>query len=414
MATRRDNGEGCLRKRPNGTWEARISIGPDPVTGKPKIKSLYGKTRKEVKDKMEEYLDQKDEQDHYAQIIQAHAEPQKQITAPAPAAIPLPENEDDMLLSDWLEIWHKDYLSDIKLSTRASYANIIDNHIIPGLGHYRLSKLKAPVIQNFYNQLHDEKKLSPKYIKNIHGVLHSALDKAVQVEFAAKNYSSVCSIPKVIEPEITPLNKEEQEKLFAALKGEEFEDLILTDLFTGLRCGELIGLTWDCVDFENGIIHVKKQLTPPRKKGGGKYYWSTLKNGKTRIVLPAPFVMDVLRHHKAVQAAQKLAAGPLWDEGDFPNLVFCHKNGYHYIQPTIWKEFQKILKKAGLQHYRVHDLRHTFAVNSIKAGDDIKTLQENMGHYSAAFTLDKYGHVVDEMRKASSERMQKLIDSMSM
>ena len=169
------------------------------------------------------------------------------------------------------------------------------------------------------------------------------------------------------------------------------------------------------IDFENGIIHVKKQLSLPRNKGGGgKCYWSTLKNGKSRIVLPAPFVMDVLRHHKAVQASQKLAAGPLWDEGDFPNLVFTHPNGYHYIQPTIWKEFQKILKKAGLQHYRVHDLRHTFAVNSIKAGDDIKTLQENMGHYSAAFTLDKYGHVVDEMRKASSERMQKLIDSMSM
>ena len=257
--------------------------------------------------------------------------------------------------------------------------------------------------------------MAVKYIKNIHGVLHSALDKAVAVEFAAKNYSSVCSIPKIEEPDITPLNKEEQERLFAALKGEEFEDLILVDLFTGLRCGELLGLTWDCVDFENGIIHVKKQLSLPRKKGGGgKCYWSTLKNGKSRIVLPAPFVMDVLRHHKAVQASQKLAAGPLWDEGDFPNLVFTHPNGYHYIQPTIWKEFQKILKKAGLQHYRVHDLRHTFAVNSIKAGDDIKTLQENMGHYSAAFTLDKYGHVVDEMRKASSERMQKLIDSMSM
>jgi integrase len=186
------------------------------------------------------------------------------------------------------------------------------------------------------------------------------------------------------------------------------------DLFTGLRSGELIGLTWDCIDFENGIIHVKKQLSAQRKKGGGKPYWSTQKNGKTRIVLPAPFVMDVLRHHKAIQAAQKLASGSLWDEGDFPNLVFCHKNGYHYIQPTIWKEFQKILKKAGLEHHRVHDLRHTFAVNSIKAGDDIKTLQENMGHFSAAFTLDKYGHVVDEMHKASSNRMQKLIEGMNM
>nr|AHF25968.1 putative site-specific recombinase [uncultured bacterium Contigcl_1556] len=405
MATKRVNGEGCIRKRNATTWEARITVSRDPVTKKQKYKCFYGKSRKEVKAKMDAYLEQKEEQEQFAQAVA------DKVTAQSQAA----EHEDDLFLSDWLDIWHKSYLSDIKLSTRGNYRSIIDNHIIPVLGNYRLSKLKAPAIQDFYNLLRDEKHLSPKYIKNIHGVLHSALDKAVEVEYAAKNYSSVCSIPKVEDPEIKPLNKQEQERLFAALKGEPFEDLILTDLFTGLRCGELIGLTWDCIDFDQGIIHVKKQLSMPRKKGGGgKCYWSSLKNGKTRIVVPAPFVMDVLKHHKAVQAAQKLAAGSLWDEGDFPGLVFTHPNGYHYIQPTIWKEFQKILKKAGLNHYRVHDLRHTFAVNSIKAGDDIKTLQENMGHYSAAFTLDKYGHVVDEMRKASSSRMQKLIESMSM
>lgn len=139
-----------------------------------------------------------------------------------------------------------------------------------------------------------------------------------------------------------------------------------------------------------------------------------LRKSKVYIPVPALFVMNVLKHHKAVQAQQKLAAGSLWDEGDFPGLVFTELNGEHLTQTKVWKEFQKILMKAGLQHFRVHDLRHTFAVNSIKAGDDVKTIQENMGHYSAAFTLDKYGHVVDEMRKASSDRMQKLIESMKM
>ena len=405
MATKRINGEGCIRKKDATHWEARITVSKDPVTKKPKIKAFYGKTRTEVKDKMEAFLAEKEQQERIAQVVVDKLVAQKVVTPDA----------NDMLLNEWLDIWQKEYLSDIKRSTRGNYKSAIDNHIRPRLGLYALSQLKAPVIQHFYNQLKDEKKLSPKYIKNIHGILHSALDKAVEVEYTAKNYSSVCSIPKVLEPEIVPLNKEEQEKLFAALEGEPFRDLIMVDIFTGMRCGELIGLTWDCVDFNRGIIHVKKQLTLPRNEGKGKKpYWSTLKNGKSRIVLPAPFVMDVLRPHKAVQAAEKLAAGPLWDEGDFPGLVFCHPNGYHFIQPTIWKEFQKILKKAGLEHHRVHDLRHTFAVNSLKAGDDIKTLQENMGHYSAAFTLDKYGHVVDEMRKASSNRMQKLIESMGM
>ncbi len=410
MANKRDNGEGCLRKRKNGSWEAIVTISVDPVTHKQKFKSFYAKSRKEAKAKMETFLELQGDK---TQKEEAQKEHRKNKYDSASVPEQTQASDDDLLLSDWLEIWHKDYLADIKRSSKINYRSIIDNHLKPVLGNYPLSKLKAPVIQNFYNQLREEKGLSPKYIKNIHGVLHSALDKAVEVEYAAKNYSSVCSIPKVVEEEINALNKEEQEKLFAALKGEPFEDLILVDLFTGLRCGELLGLTWECIDFDRGIIHVKKQLSAPRQKGK-KPYWSTLKNGKTRIVLPAPFVMDVLQHHKAIQAAQKQAAGPLWDEGDFPGLVFCHPNGYFYSQPTIWKEFQKVLKKAGLEHHRVHDLRHTFAVNSLKAGDDVKTLQENMGHFSAAFTLDKYGHVVDEMRKASSDRMQKLIESMSM
>jgi len=402
MATKRVNGEGSIRKRKNGSWEATVTVSFDPTTRKQTKKSFYGKTRKEAKDKMEAFIEQKNEDERFMQAI---------FSTAAPAAA---SDANDIRFSEWLDIWLNNYLSNVKLSTKATYSSAIDNQINPALGSYPLSKLKAPVLQSFFNLLSNEKKLSPKYIKNIYGIIHNALDQAVKVEYTAKNYTSICTIPKVIDPEIRPLNQEVQECLFAALKGEEFEDLILVDLFTGLRSGELIGLTWDCIDFENGIIHVKKQLTPPRKKGGGKYYWSPLKNNKTRTIFPAPFVMDVLKHHKAVQAAQKLAAGPLWDEGDFPGLVFTHPNGYHYIQPTIWKEFQKILKKAGLNHYRVHDLRHTFAVNSLKAGDDVKTLQDNMGHFSAAFTLDKYGHVVDEMKKASSDRMQKLIDSMNM
>ena len=122
--------------------------------------------------------------------------------------------------------------------------------------------------------------------------------------------------------------------------------------------------------------------------------------------------MDVLRILKIDQEIEKARAKDLWRPGDFPNLVFTHPDGSLLSQPTVWKEFQKILKMAGLDHYRVHDLRHTFAVNSLIAGDDIKSLQDNLGHYSAAFTLDRYGHVVDSMKKASADRMQVFIESL--
>ena len=196
------------------------------------------------------------------------------------------------------------------------------------------------------------------------------------------------------------------------MKGEEHEYLFLTDIFTGMRCGELIGLTWDCVDFEKGIIMIKRQIVQIRERHA-LYEWGTLKNGKTRIIAPAPFVMDVLKKQKDRQQQMITEAGSLWKvENKFENLVFTHKDGSHLSQPTVWKQFQKLLKKAGLEHHRVHDLRHTFAVNSLRAGDDIKTLQENMGHFSAAFTLDRYGHVTEEMRKASSKRMQAFIENL--
>lgn len=165
---------------------------------------------------------------------------------------------------------------------------------------------------------------------------------AIKVEFIEKNYSSVCSLPRGEAQEIHPLDAPEQKKLLAAIKGEEHEDLIIVDMFTGMRCGELIGLTWDCIDFEKGLIFVKKQLVQTRT-AGAKYMFGSLKNGKTRVLMPADFIMKILKRHKVRQAEMKLAAGELWNEGDFPNLVFTHKDGSHLSQPTVWKEFQKLL-----------------------------------------------------------------------
>ena len=227
-----------------------------------------------------------------------------------------------------------------------------------------------------------------------------------------RNPTCACVIPKVVEKKVEPLDAPEQKKLFEVLHGEEFEALFLTDIFTGMRSGELIGLTWDCVDFEHGIIHVEKQLCQARKKGNS-FYFGTLKNGKTRIIEPAPFVMKVLKKHRVDQEAQKKKAGDLWNEGEFPNLVFTHADGSHLNQWFACRTFQRYLAKAELPHHRMHDLRHTFAVNSIMAGDDIKTLQENMGHYSAAFTLDRYGHVTPTMRRESANRIQAFISNLT-
>ena len=396
MALKRANGEGNLRKRSNGTWEARVTLGTDPKTGKLISKSVYARTQKECREKMKALLG----------IDGGQA-----ATPPAaPKEPPKPRPEDVITVGQWLDTWLKEYLADVKPNTALQYESVVRLHLKPAFGDVLLKDLWTPMIQKFYNKMRDDG-VSPKYIKNIHGILHRALDMAVRVEYLERNPTSACILPKVVEKQVTPLDAPEQNRLFIALKGNPFEALFLTAVFTGMRVGEIIGLTWDCVDFEHGVIHIEKQLVQTRVKGQD-YVFGTLKNGKTRVIAPAPFVMEVLKKHKADQEAQKREMGDLWNEGKFPGLVFNHPDGSHYSQPTIWKEFQNILAAAGLEHHRVHDLRHTFAVNSLRAGDDIKTLQENMGHYSAAFTLDRYGHMTDTMRRASANRMQAFIENM--
>ena len=253
-----------------------------------------------------------------------------------------------------------------------------------------------------------EEGLSPKSIKNIHGCLHKALDVAVRIGYLSKNPSSNCILPRIEQAEIHPLDTPELSKLLAFLKGHEHEALIVTAIFTGLRSGELLGLTWDSVDFENGLIRVTKQLAQPRKKGE-VFRFATPKNSKPRTIAPAPTVFQVLKKHKEEQEAQRKALGPAWNDGGFPNLVFTHPDGSHLSQPTAWKILHKILVAAGIDAHRFHDLRHTYVVSSIMAGDDVKTIQQNAGHYSSAFTLDRYAHVTATMQKESANRMEKFI-----
>ena len=379
MAKKRANGEGNIRKREDRKcWEARFY---DEDGNR---HSVYGKTQGEVRKKLSE--------------------------AAAESSSDISNEEDDLTVAQWLSIWQRDFLGNVKPGTAISYDMQVRVHIVPTLGEIKLTALKTPPIQRLYNQKLAQG-LSPKSIKNIHGCLHKALDIAVRIGYLTKNPSSACILPRVQQAEIHPLDTPDLKKLMESMHGHEYEALIVVAIFTGMRSGELLGLTWDCIDFENGLIRVSKQLVQPRKKGG-KFCFGTPKNGKGRTLSPARFVMDVLQEHKKTQALHRLEIGPAWNDGGFPNLVFTHPDGSHLSQPTVWKILQKILEQAGLDAHRFHDLRHTYVVNAFRAGDDVKTVQQNAGHYSAAFTLDRYAHVTETMRKESANRMQCFIEGL--
>lgn len=183
------------------------------------------------------------------------------------------------------------------------------------------------------------------------------------------------------------------------------------DVFTGMRQGEILGLCWDCVDFVKGTITVKQQLQQIRKRGcAGTYQLVPTKNDKVRIIQPAPEVMKVL---KKVQTRQKeiiLASGQAW-QNEW-NLVFVNEKGEHLVDETVYNHMKKIVREIGIPEARFHDLRHTYATTALQIGDPVKTVSENLGHATVAFTLDIYGHVTDQMKRDSADRMQRLIDAL--
>lgn len=174
-----------------------------------------------------------------------------------------------------------------------------------------------------------------------------------------------------------------------------------------MREGEICGLTWDAVDFRNGTITVKQQLCKEKVKGG-QHYIAATKNDKSRVLTVAPFVMEILRAVRQEQMQNHLACGLAW-QNEY-NLVFTDRSGHFIVPQTALKRFKAVANKIGRPDARFHDLRHTYAVASLQEGDDVKTVQQNLGHATAAFTLDVYGHVSEKMKQESAARMERFIE----
>ena len=375
---RNPQGNGTIRQRKDGRWEARITLGHDPATGKQVQKSIYGKTQTEVSKKLRQLCKEVDDG--------IYKEPIKYT------------------VKDWAEIWLKDYSTNLKPLTVKQYASYINNHIIAKIGAVKLVRLDAPIIQRFYNQLVTDG-LTPKTVKNIHGILHLMLETAAEVGYIKTNPSSVCKLPKIEKKQIKPLENEDLINFLNAIHGDRYETLFLVDLFTGLRQSELLGLTWDCIDFEKGTMYVYRQL----QKNNGTYYFASLKNGKSRTIALAPSILKALKEQKAWQAECKLKSYDMWENKD--DLIFTNELGGHLTHSNTYKHFKRIVEQIGVSTARFHDLRHTYAVAALQSGDDIKTVQETLGHHTAAFTLDVYGHVTEQMRKESAARMENFIKS---
>ena len=414
--TRRAKGTGNIRKRTvtrNGKeytfWEAAVTTGYDPGTGHQIRKTYTGKTQKEVREKMQAAAVAVQDGDFF--------EPSK------------------ITLGGWFDLWFKDYCGDKKYLTVKQYKSMTETHIRPALGAVKLCKLTPPMIQSFYNELQRtgrtvkekdpetgkpatrQEPLSAKTVKNIHGIMSKALSTAVDVGYIKSNPTERVTLPRVDKKEINPLTDAQVKAFMKACAGHDYERVYKLILFTGLREGEALGLTWDCVDFDAGTIKIVKQLQKRPERDGG-YTFAPLKNDKARTITAAPFVIQILKAQYAAQSEQRFRAGEIWQgwqslEERETGLVFTRDNGRHLDCTMLYKAYKKLAEQIGAPESRVHDLRHTFAVLSLQNGDPIKTVQDNLGHATAAFTLDVYGHVSEKMKEDSAARMQAYIENMA-
>jgi len=372
MKTRNAKGNGSVRQRSDGTWEARCSING-------RRKSFYGEKQSDVIKAMRAAQKSADDGTYF--------EPSK------------------LSLSQWLDLWLAEYIApSAKPLTLSTYKSRIDTHIKPALGKIKLTSLNSTQIQAFYNGLLRDKELSPKTIKNVHGILHKALEQALKLRHIGLNPANACTLPRIEKKEICPLSEQEISAFLCTIRNDEpLSDLLTVALFTGMREGEICGLPWDAVDFREGTITVKQQLCREKKKGG-QYYIAPTKNDKIRVLTAAPFVMEILWKVRQEQHKDHMAVGLAWENRY--DLVFTNKIGHFIFPQTAYKRFKAVAEKIGRPDARFHDLRHTYAVTALQEGDDVKTVQQNLGHATASFTLDVYGHVSEKMKRESAARMQ--------
>jgi integrase len=389
MAKRRGNGEGSITKRKDGKWQGSILIGYDLETGRPKRKYFYGRTRKEVQEKINEV----------ALKVQAgtYREPSK------------------LTVAEWFTTWLNDYMKpSLRPTTWESYKYQVNGHIIPALGHLKLAQLQTAHLQKLYNEKLNGGRLdgkpgglSSRSIKYIHTVIHSCLEQARKEGMIQVNPADAVKLPKREQKEIKYLGTAEAAIFLAAAKESKHFAAFFLALNTGMRRGELLGLRWQDIDFETGQLTVTQGLV--RISGKGLVFQEPKTKLSNRVINLSPAVLAVLKEHKRKQNEYRLMAGGGYRKD--LDLVFANELGEPIDPRAFTRVFERIVKKTGLD-VTFHGLRHTFATIALEQGVDVKTIQETLGHHSSAFTMDVYSSVTAKMKREAADKVGNLLASL--
>ena len=310
--------------------------------------------------------------------------------------------EDEYTVATWLKTWYDLYAKpNVRVATADRYRLMIETYTIPRIGKIKLKELTSRDLQKLYKDLmekgrvnaksgHGDPGLSSTTVRSVHLTLHCAFGRAVKERLIPRNPTDDCIAPKVRKIEMKILAPEHIKGYLDAADQRGLLPMFYLELVSGLRKGELVALLWSDLDAQNKTISVSKQYI---KSPNGEL---TLSRPKTetsvrRVSIPQTAVDLLIQEHNKHPSNPFMFPSPATGEMYYPDsIVNLHK---------------KILKDAGLEHIRFHDLRHTFATVSLQNGVDIKTVSSMLGHYDAGFTLRTYTHATRQRQDEAAETM---------
>ena len=395
MSNRKNRGDGSIRKRADGRREGRYTAGRNEETGKLIYKSVLARTQVECKRRLREAVwNREHEIESLHSILQ---ETQKAFT---------PEmNRQEFTVAQWLQTWYDLYAKqNIRESTQIQYSYFMNHLVIPQIGEIPLSQLTGLRLQILYQDLRTNGRvrsqkrmgpgLSPKTVRSVHMLLHAALEQAVRAGIIAKNPTMECKPPKLERKEMKIIQPEQMGDYLQAAAERNVLPLFFLELTTGLRRGELLALFWSDLDPQNRSISVTKSVN--RLNGALVVSKPKTQHSIRTLLIPQQAVDLLIQEHSL--------------HPNNPYMFPSPTTGTMYSPETVARIHKRILRDAGLEDCRFHDLRHTFATLALQNGVDIKTLSGMLGHYSSGFTLDTYTHVTRKMQEDAAEKMGQFME----
>jgi integrase len=373
---RRGRNEGSIFRRQDGRWVGSVTL--DPKGGRRQRRSFYGRTRAEVAGKLRQAQGKLDEN------------------------LPLPPAKGT--LEAHLKTWLSEKKRTLRPDTYRRYNDLVRLYIVPQLGRIRLAKLTIEDVQALHKSL--EGRVSGTTGHHCHGVLHAALQDALRWGLVSRNVASLVSAPRRSTGEMRVLSVEDAKDLLTAARGDRLEALFVLALTAGLREGELQALRWRDVALERHRLTVVATLTTI--VDGEPVFGEPKTQHSKRTVWLGDTAVESLRAHRRRQEAEQRAASMVWREH---GLVFTNELGAPLWRSQIRKPFLEVVRKAGLDHLRFHDLRHSAASLLLQQGTPIKVVSELLGHSDVGTTLRVYAHTIPGMQEQAASAMDRLLHS---